>query len=253
MGYDISFHPISEEKINEWYFDVLKNKTQIKSLAKKYKIDNDDDDFYENKYQEIIEMGIKTTFEKDFDSSHAYYIANIQGLFGEFFYIRGASFSFIEDEPIMNKYYTNWQDIIPNEYANYTIYNKIQSNYYAGKFISYANVCQLLEDYNLDTNIKTILDNQFSHKRITVLLKALNYAKENKFGLLEADGVMEPNPTDLNKSTCYSNLFNCDIEGPLLFQEAVIEQIKEVEKQATNKLAEKTRKKGFLGRLFGKK
>ncbi len=27
MGYDISLHPISEEKMQEWYFDVLKDKT----------------------------------------------------------------------------------------------------------------------------------------------------------------------------------------------------------------------------------
>lgn len=253
MGYDISFHPISEEKIQEWYFDVLEDKTLVKSLAKKYKIDSDDDGFYENKYLEIVEMGIKATPEQDFDSSHAYYLANIQGLFGDFFYVRGASFSFIEDEPIMDKYYIKWENIIPKEYNKYTIYNEIQSNYYAGKFISYTNVCQLLEDYKLDKNIKTILENQFSHKRITILLKALNYAKEHKLGLLEADGVMEPNPTDLNNSTCYSNLFNCDIEGPLLFQEAVAEQLLEINEQQEETPSETPKKKGFFKRLFGSK
>ena len=87
--------------------------------------------------------------------------------------------------------------------------------------------------------------------------------------MLESDGVMEPNPLDLNESTCYSNLFNCDIEGPLLFVEAVKEQLAQVEKQqnlAKNEISDnadykkttvknpqkKKSKKGFFRRFFGK-
>jgi hypothetical protein len=29
MGYDISYHPISEQQIETWYFDLLKNPEKI--------------------------------------------------------------------------------------------------------------------------------------------------------------------------------------------------------------------------------
>ena len=267
MGYDISFHPISETQIQRWYFDALEDRSIVKSLAKKHKIDTDDN-FYEEKYLGMIDIGLKQTTEKSFDDSHGYYIANVQGIFQEFFYIRGAAFSFIENAK-MDFYYKKWEEFIPEKYKKFEIHNKIQSNYYSGKFIPYDKVCKLLDDYQDNNEIKDILDTQFSHNRIKVLLKALNFAKELKVGLLEADGVMEPNPLDLNESTCYSNLFNCDIEGPLLFVEAVKEQLAQVEKQqnlAKNEISDnadykkttvknpqkKKSKKGFFKRFFGK-
>ena len=89
------------------------------------------------------------------------------------------------------------------------------------------------------------------------MLKALRFAQSKEVGLLESDGVMEPHPADLNNSVCYSNLFHCDIEGSLLFQEAVIEQMKEAERQQEEKQKEqennkKSEKKGFWGRFFKK-
>ena len=95
-------------------------------------------------------------------------------------------------------------------------------------YIPADKVVELLHDYENDSDIKKELDNIFSHDRITVFLKALRYAKEKNVGILEATEVMEPNPVDLNESSCYSNLFNCDTEGPLLFQKAVMQQAKEI-------------------------
>ena len=233
MGYDISFHPISEKQMKEWYFDVVDDFDKARLTARACGVDEEDDDFYEEKYIEILELAKNATTEKSFENTHGYYIANIQGIFQEFFYTRGSAFSFIEDSE-MDKYYKNWEDIIPSEYKEYTIHNEIQTNYHSGKFIPYDKVCQLLEDYTSDTKIKSILDEQFSHQRIEVLLDALSFAKEHGVGLLESDGVMEPNPLDLNESTCYSNLFNCDIKGPLLYQEAVIEQLEEAQSKTKN-------------------
>lgn len=79
--------------------------------------------------------------------------------------------------------------------------------------------------------MKSKLDTFFSHNRIEVFLKALESAKEMNAGLLEATEVIEPNPMDLNQSVCYSNLFNCNPQGALLYQEAVMEQFKEIEEK----------------------
>lgn len=228
MGYDISFHPISEAQIFEWYFDVVDNSNKAREIAKKYSVDDEGDNFYENKYIDILDISKNVDADECFDETYGYYIANIQGIFQKFFYVRGASFSFIENS-IMDKYYKKWEEFIPDNYKKMAIHNEIQNNYYSGKFIPYNMVCQLLDDYENNIEIKAVLDEQFSLNRIDILLEALNFAKESGVGLLESDGVMEPNPLELNDSTCYSNLFNCDIKGPLLYQEAAVKQIEALE------------------------
>ena len=239
MGYDITFHSISEEQIKEWYFDVLDDHKKARELAKKHKIDKDADNFYENKYIEILELGKSYTKEDIFDKSHGYCIANMQGVFQEYFYLRGRAFSFIDD-PIMDKYYSNWEDIIPKEYQNYRFSNTIDENYCSGSFIPYEKVCKLLEDYENDEKVERLLDKEFDDIGIEVILEALRFSKEKKVGLLEADGVMEPNPTNLNDSTCYSNIFNCDLQGPLLYQDEANNQIEmflhDIDKEDDDKL-----------------
>ena len=99
---------------------------------------------------------------------------------------------------------------------------------------------------------------------------------------MEAAEVMEVNPFDLNKSTCYSDIRLCDPQGAFIYQKVAIEQVKaasgmvaeeliekvnyekhhyetpaeetktaEEETQKPEKAAEK--KPGFFSRLFGKK
>ncbi len=52
-------------------------------------------------------------------------------------------------------------------------------------------------------------------------------ARELGVGLLEATEVVELNPIDLNKSESFSNLFNCDTQGALIYAEIAAQQIGE--------------------------
>ena len=52
-------------------------------------------------------------------------------------------------------------------------------------------------------------------------------ARELEVGLLEATEVVEPNPIDLNRSESFSNLFNCDTQGALIYAEIAAQQIGE--------------------------
>ena len=63
MGWDISYHPISEEQIIERYFNVLDDKTLITELSIKYNIK----EFYTNKYEELIDIALVTTPKDVFD------------------------------------------------------------------------------------------------------------------------------------------------------------------------------------------
>ena len=60
-----------------------------------------------------------------------------------------------------------------------------------------------------------------------MFLNALNLARELEVGLLEATEVVEPNPIDLNRSESFSNLFNCDTQGALIYAEIAAQQIGE--------------------------
>lgn len=262
MGWDISYHPISEEQINSWYFEVLQNQEKIKVLTKEHAIE----DFYEQKYADTIGVASQTDLNSVFDTSHGYYVAVIQGFFQKFFYTRGAALSFSEN-PVLQKYFRPWQKVISKEAHAGQIHNRITTNYSSGVFIPKDQVVMILNDYEHDQDVKEELDKLFSHDRIKVFLKALRFARENALGLLEATEVIEPNPLSLNESSCYSNLFNCDTEGPELYQKAAMEQFAQIEKEqnleagsisskAEYKVTninpkEKKEKKGFWKRLFG--
>lgn len=235
MGFDVSYHPINEDEIQSWYFDVLENQYVISDLAIKFNIH----DFYKERYQEFIQK-INVDSSEVFDLSHGFNIAVVQGFVRKYFYTRGSAFSFLLDEyPEFKEYTKPWQDILKTNFDS-VINNRITENYSSGVFIPNEKVEKLLSDYKNNQHIKNILDTHYSHKRISVFLNALEFAKEHNVGLLEATEVIVPNPLDLNNSTCYSNLFNCDIEGALLYQEAAFEQLDEAinnaEVQSENKI-----------------
>ena len=46
MGWDISYHPISEQQMQEWYFDVLDNPERIEQVIRRSGME----EFYAAKY-----------------------------------------------------------------------------------------------------------------------------------------------------------------------------------------------------------
>ncbi len=263
MGWDVSYHPISEEQIVERYFNVLNDKALITDLAITYNIK----EFYAKKYEELIDIALVTTSEDVFDKTHGYYIAAVQGFFEKYFYVRGSAISFLEDD-ILSEYTKDWQEILPQEKLTDEIHNQIIDNYSSGKFIPPEKVMQLIDDYDTNEMLQEQMNTLFSDDRIGIFFKALFYAHEKGLGLLEATEIVEPNPMNLNSSVCYSNLFNCDPEGALLYRDAAMEQLSRIEKQEhldpgtitdntqykviNNEPIEQQKKKGFLKRLFKK-
>ncbi|SHF85432.1 hypothetical protein [Pedobacter caeni] len=263
MGYDISYHPINETEIREWYFDVLNDPELISGITDRYQVD----DFYKEKYQEVINIGLGTNSDDSFERSHGYYIAVVQGFLRKYYYTRGSAFSFLlEERPHFEKYTKDFKTIAPDSVGT-VISNRIVQNYSSGVFIPAGQVVQLLADYENDPSVKADLDAFFSDGRIKVFLKALEDAKQQGLGLLEATEVVEPNPLNLNDSACYSNLFNCDQEGAYLFKAAAMAQMKAIEEQnnlqpgeisnnaervvMNHEEVKEQEKKGFWKKLFG--
>ena len=85
MGYDVSFHPISPDEIQEWHFTPLTwiqqgQEEKVLALAMQHGIE----DFYAEKYLDTLRVGAETEPDELFDKSHGFYIAVIQGFFRDY-------------------------------------------------------------------------------------------------------------------------------------------------------------------------
>lgn len=242
MGFDVSYHPITEQEIQKWYFDCLKdisdgNTHSIRTLLVQHRMD----EHSMKKYLNTLKVGANSSPGEIFDKTHGFYIAVIQGFFRTYFYTRDLAFSFLlEDNPEFGLYTKPWQEILPMKVEN-PVQNKILDNYSSGVFIPPDQVDRLLRDYKNRNVVKKGLENYYSDDRIKVFLKTLVFCSKHRLGLLEATEVVEPNPLDLNKSKCFSNIFNCDKDGAFLHEE--------IHEENSN---EKTEKKGFWSKLFKK-
>jgi len=269
MGFDVSYHPINELEMEQWYFDRFEDVADENyGAAQRIAEDAGLDDFYKGKYIDTLRIGVDTEPDDSFDKSHAYYVAVIQGFFRSYFYIRGGAFSFLLNEKPKYAVYTKpWQQILKHNYEN-PIHNRITENYSAGVYLPFEQVERLYNDYHNDAQVKEDVEKFFSHGRLTIFLQAIDYCRAHKLGMLEATEVIEPNPTDLNASACYSNLYNCDVAGPMLYRETAMAQIANIEQQ--ERLAPRTvsgsasyqtingttpqppkEKKSFWKRIFG--
>lgn len=236
MGYDVSFHPISPDEIQEWYFTPLTwiqqgQEEKVLALAAQYGIE----DFYAEKYLDTLRVGAETESNELFDKSHGFYIAVIQGFFREYYYTRGSAFSFLlEEKPDYARYFTPWAQVVPTAFPN-PAENRIVENYCSGVYLSPDQVMQLLKDMEQDPKVCEDLERIWSNGQIAVLKKSLSAAAELGVGLLEATEVVEPNPISPNESTSYSNLYHCDRDGVYLYMDLTMQQLAQaMEKEKDN-------------------
>ena len=236
MGYDVSFHPISPEEIQEWYFTPLTwiqqgQEEKVLALAAQYGIE----DFYAEKYLDTLRVGAETESNELFDKSHGFYIAVIQGFFRDYYYTRGSAFSFLaEEKPDYARYFTPWAQVVPTAFPN-PAENRIVENYCSGVYLSPDQVMQLLKDMEQDPKVCEDLERIWSNGQIAVLKKALSAAAELGAGLLEATEVVEPNPIYPNESSSYSNLYHCDRNGVYLYMDLTMQQLAQaMEKEKDN-------------------
>ncbi|WP_298082860.1 hypothetical protein [uncultured Campylobacter sp.] len=231
MGYDISYHAIGKDEISQWYFEPLKlaQRGDFEAIAKIAR-EAGMDKFYVEKYADGFRSALQYGTGGIFNKTHGFHLAVAQGYFREYFYTRGTAFSFLAAQSFKFKLYiSDWREVLPAEFlAEFSgeIHNEIVENYCCGAYLSAASVQNLLRDYEAGDEIKSAVD-EFYAQNLPVFLNALNSAAELEVGLLEATEVVEPNPIDLNRSESFSNLFNCDTQGALIYAEIAAQQIGE--------------------------
>ncbi len=84
-------------------------------------------------------------------------------------------------------------------------------------FILLQRRCAAAGGFERDPKVRSDLERQWCGDQLPVLVKALQAAREQERGLLEATEVVEPNPISPNESCSYSNLFHCDKDGCICF------------------------------------
>ena len=231
MGYDISYHAIGKDEISQWYFKPLKlaQRGDFEAIAKIAR-EAGMDEFYVEKYADGFRSALQYGTGGIFNKTHGFHLAVAQGYFREYFYTRGTAFSFLAEQSSKFKtYISDWREVLPAEFlAEFSgeIHNEIVENYCCGAYLNAAGVQNLLRDYEAGGEIKEAIDG-FYAQNLPVFLNALNSAAELGVGLLEATEVVEPNPIDLNRSESFSNLFNCDTQGALIYAEIAAQQIGE--------------------------
>ena len=219
MGFDVTWHPISQKEMRLWYFDRLEEARRgdyatAMALAAQHRMGQEAgyQDFCQKGYRAMLEQAAQLTDKDPFDKTHSYILAMIQGLFRTYYYTRGGIFSGLaEMEPRMAGYTLPFQAIIGDEPRWGTIRNRIYENYCGGVYIPETAVPRLLADYEKGS-VEGPLKQCFGNA-LPVFLKALLHAKEEGLGLLEATEVVEPNPMDLEPTTCRSYLMNCGMDG----------------------------------------
>lgn len=245
MGWDVTYHPVGAAEIQSIYFKSLAEHEYYKSLVTQFGID----ELYAEQLRIRLEEARNLEHDLPFQKGHAFYVAIIFGFLRKYHYVRGGAFSFLADDSVMAKYLGDWKALVPETYRNSQFDNVLIENYCGGAYLPNEALKRLREDYQSDAYVRSKMDETFSHGRLAIFWQAADLAIEHGLGLVEASEVVEPNPFDLNSSRSYSNLFNCDPEGALLYADAAAEQLAEAMKKDAPKAPEK---KGFFARLFGK-
>ena len=278
MGFDVSWHPISQKEMLRWYFDRLEevrsgDRSGLVALAEEYRIgsDNSNEEFCAARYQEIMDTAAKVQPGEPFDKTHSYILAAVQGLFRTYYYTRGGLYSNLMDQPAMAAYTLPFQRILGDR-LQHPVQNRILENYSGGVYIPEEQVPRLLAD-GQSGPVRAALESVFGNT-LPVFFKALERARQEGLGLLEATEVIEPNPLNIQETVCRSYLNNCDLDGVKIYIETCRRQLEEavrsqggdpaaaqVERQVhTMELpdppapeAAAKKRPGWLKKLFGRK
>lgn len=251
---NISYHPISENEINEWYCDLKFQNIldhvyyDIVQNGRKFNLDEES----LKTYLAIMKMSAQSAKSKNnFDEAHGYNIALVQGLFRKYFYLNNFSFSnLIQEISYFERYTKKWTELV-KETITHDINNKLSGEKSSGVYIPINKVVELLHDYNKKGSVRDDL-NKFFGDYAPIFVKTLEFAKDNKLGVLEASGVISKDFVDNNESAFDIVIENCDEES-LKFKPASHEPNQvEVNKQVENtENSENTEKKSIWKKLFG--
>nr|WP_086940496.1 hypothetical protein [Thaumasiovibrio occultus] len=224
MGWDISYHPVGENDFRDIYCAGLADPEFYKTIATQFGLDDIYTEQLKLSFDEARALGLDVEFNK----VHSYSMAIVSGYLRKYHYIRGGSFSFALEHEVMFDYIADWDDYLPPEWDGVETIDSLTENYCGGVYLPHEALKRLRADYETQAEVKAVLDEIFSDGRLAIFWKAVDEAIANGMGLLEATEVVEPNPLNINQTTCMTNLHNCYPDGVILYVQAAMAQIEAI-------------------------
>lgn len=215
MGQHVSFHPITHDLVATYRYYL--GDAQGPALAEQHcdavSMNAADKGRFVSLLNHFAAPG-----PYPFDQTHGLNLALTQGFFGPYFYINDASFSALGD--VAADYWQPWQQFAPDWEPTATAQNTILSEYSSGRYLPAAKVATFMEHAHSTPELTAALGSTFGGAKLDVLWAALEAARAQGAGLLEASGVIEPNATDLSASVYYSRFDLCDANSLARYCEA---------------------------------
>lgn len=188
----ISYHPISENEIHNWYYNLdftLISDDVNYNMIKTARADNMDDESLK-KYIKTMKKAVKTETNAVFDTTHGFYIAKIQTYFRQSFIVNASFSKLIEGKEYFKAYTKSWE-LILESVGEFTFLNNLTIDTpSSGIYIPAEKVVELLQDYNGNATVKKDID-VFFGTDTKAFIESLNYAKKNNSGILEAYGILK--------------------------------------------------------------
>lgn len=233
MKTTISYHPISEKEIHDWYIDMNFslisddiNYTMIKT-ARAEKMDDES----LKKYIKTMKKAVKTDANAVFDTTHGFFIAKIQTYFRQSFTVDAIFSDLIKENEKYLGYTKTWQSIIEPK-NSFSFLNTLSPTKSSGIYIPAEKVVKLLKDYEVNLLVKKDFIRFFDKEKLSQFIDALHFAKDNNLGLLEANGVLKYEEEE--KASSNNEIIELGKEEPVSNEE-------------------KREKKSIFSRVFGKK
>ncbi len=199
MGFDVTFHSISNDELKKYVFDVLENPSCAQDVAKEISKGNEkkyEDIFriYDNAllywFREKIDSEGNAIAGENFSSTFSLGIAALSGYLHPYWYSRDGALSLCSDERPEIKDFFHGHTMLKNsplkifnEGTSYTF----KSNYSASGIIS--NVAKVKEWISSN---KEFLEQRFEKDGLDSLFRAIDYCMENDLLFIEATDVVVP-------------------------------------------------------------
>lgn len=191
MGYDVTFHPIRNEEMQEFIFDVIRKPGIAQEKAEKISPHTPVRQAIVGLYKHLIDRYQK----KDNMQAIGYVVAVFAGFLHPYWYARDVSISFLVDRyPEYQKFLTNFSSLQPDLFQGYSDTNKTSfpSNYTVGAFIPADKVAELKQMLLKDQDRMKTDDPYDESVLFGSMMYAIDYALAHGAGILEATDVVVP-------------------------------------------------------------
>lgn len=230
MGFDVTYHPMSASEMEEWFFARLPELragevSRVAYVGARADLDAE----VIKKYISVLNQAAGWSDPTAaFESTYGFALAAVQTFFGPYWYTRGSSLTFLaERSPRFERFLTPLPAAEVAGFPQNPSNPRITANWQSGAWVSPQNVRALLDELDADPAAETEFEAAFPGGQAEVVLAALRTAVTDGRGVLEATDVIEPDPLDLAKSSCFGSLRTVDLDGLLLYHREALRQLKE--------------------------